>query len=129
VATQSKYEYLVIEDNCGGLHLFVFGAGGIDGGQAIYAATDYECRVGQLRKELDFLDAGESVGTRVDGVGRELGNPQAFYCEFMDHPEGWRIVAQSAGDERTVYPDAMGASAKTEFAFECLDCHPNKYLA
>jgi hypothetical protein len=100
---QSKYEYQVIEDNGGGLHLFVFGDGGIDSGAPIYAATNFEYSEGSLRDTLDTLDAGKRIEGWEDGMSGELGDPAEFYDGFADDGRGgWEVVVQGADGKRTL---------------------------
>ena len=121
---QSKYEYQVIEDNGGGLHLFVFGDGGIDSGSVIYAATNFEYNDGSLRSTLDALDAGEMTDGWEDGMSGELGDPTAFYEGFKDDGRGgWEVVAQGADGERTLYPRKMGVAAQREFKIDALSTY------
>jgi hypothetical protein len=110
----SKYEYQVIEDNGGGLALYVFGDGGIDGGKVIFAHTSYEYVKGQLITDLNNLDGGSDV-TLWDGCDDE---PQALYDDLDNFETGWQVVAQGSDGERTLYPNLMGTAAKLEFSID-----------
>lgn len=115
---QSRYEYQVIEDNGGGLHLFVFGDGGINDGRVIYAGTNFEYNDGSLRSTLDALDAGEPTHGWEDGMMGEMGDPHKFYDQFEPGTLGWAIVAQGADGKRTLFTREMGSSAQREFQIE-----------
>jgi hypothetical protein len=110
----SKYEYQVIEDNGGGLTLYVFGDGGIDGGKVIFAHSSYEYVKGQLIKDLDSIDAGGDV-TLWDGCD---DYPQALYDDLDNFEFGWQKVVEGLDGKRTLYPNLMGTSAKLEFGIE-----------
>jgi hypothetical protein len=110
----SKYEYQVIEDNGGGLALYVFDEGGIDGGKVIFAHISYDGGKGQLTTDLDNLDAGGDV-TVWDGCDDE---PQALYDDLDNFEAGWQKVAEGADGKRTLYPTLMGTAAKLEFGID-----------
>src|ERR1700761_1019820 len=112
-ASKAINEWQVIEDNGGGLHLFVYGDGGIDGGKVIYAHSGYEYNKGQLTTDLSNLDEGGDVG-QWDGC--EDGNLQA-YAQSYDDPSS-SVVAQGADGERRLFTARMGRAAQLEFGVE-----------
>lgn len=104
--TDHKYTYKVIEDNGGGLHLYVFW-----GSKVIYAATDYEYRPGKLMQDLDVLDAGTDIG----GWESNVDNPQVDYDSITSYEYGWQCVTTGGGGQRHLYKARMGRAAQTEF--------------
>jgi hypothetical protein len=98
-----KYKYQVIEDNGGGLHLFIF-----RGDRPIAYVGGYEARPEGLIEDLGALDAG----TNIKGWELDLTIDP---CEQRDsitrYEYGWEIVATGGGGKRTLYPDRMGAAA------------------
>ena len=107
-------EYQVIEDNGGGLALYVFGEGGIDGGVVVFAHTSYEYNKGQLSIDLDNLDAGGDVAL-WDG---NEDDPQALYDDLDNFETGWQKVAEGFDGKRNLYPKLMGTAAQLEFGVE-----------
>ncbi|MGC9189865.1 MAG: hypothetical protein ACP5GG_04025 [Conexivisphaera sp.] len=110
-------EYQVIEDNAGGLALYVFGEGGIDGGVVVFAHTSYEYHKGQLSADLDNLDAGGDVSL-WDGNEED---PQALYDDLDKFESGWQKVAEGFGGKRYLYPELMGLAARFEFGLSPID--------
>ncbi|KKM99162.1 hypothetical protein LCGC14_1150640 [marine sediment metagenome] len=102
--TTPRYE--VIEDNAGGLYLYVYDSAGT----VVYTHSGYEYRVGVLSDDIAALRAGTPPVADWDGGDDD---PQAARDEWRRWDEGsdYCVVA----DETTVYPDAMGAAAKIEF--------------
>lgn len=101
--------YQVIEDNAGGLSLFVFDKGG----KVEYAHTGYQFVPGQLRDDLDVLNSG--LEDLQDWESCEE-NPQAIYDDITSFEHGWEIVADNDG----LYPDLMGLAAQKEFQEDLL---------
>ena len=98
----TRISYEVIEDNGGGLSLFVS-----RGDQVVYSHTGYEYNPGQLTEDLAALAAGSDV-EEWDGCGED---PQAERADFDRLEYGSSIVADGTG----TYPDKMGSSANLEF--------------
>lgn len=106
--TNSKYDYTVIEDNGGGLHLFLFEPGA----EEILEGYDgFEYTPGSLVTSLDDLDAGH---TTRGWEGRKA-NPQEDWEYIQSHDTGYQVVCYGEHGERTLYPERMGAAAKLEF--------------
>jgi hypothetical protein len=97
--------YQYIEDNGGGLYLFVF-----DGGGALVAGIG----------NLEYAGAGEGAevqdALRADAVAAvrtwegQLEDPRPVYDAFC---ADW--TAKIVADERGVYPDRMGRAAMIYF--------------
>ena len=104
--TTLTLNYKVIEDNSGGLHLFVFDAGE----KSIFTYFGYEHNIGQLTQDLDALVVGDYTS---DWDGNE-DDPQAYY-EITASEYGWEIVATGKAGVRTLYTDKMGIAASLEF--------------
>lgn len=99
--------YDVIEDNGGGLHLYVWDAAGK---RVIYAHSGYEYNRGDLSDCIEALRAGEDpIDAGWEGAEDD---PQAAYDAWTYPPNGgWQIVA----DQHGTYPKVMGAAARLEF--------------
>jgi hypothetical protein len=104
-----KYNYEVIEDNGGGLSLYVFWAG-----KVIYSHSGYEYVPGQLTYDLDTLDAG----TNVKGWDGREANPQESYDNITSYDFGWEVVASGGGGTRRLHKSHMGGAAMREFGVE-----------
>lgn len=100
--------YQVIEDNGGGLYLFVFGGRG----RIVYASSGHEYRPGSLTDDdLPALEAGYDT-TTWEGEH----DPQAAYSALTGYEYGWQIVAEGGiGRQRKLYPGRMGRAAQLEF--------------
>jgi len=110
----SKY-YEVVEDNGGGLTLFVYN----ENKEVIYAHTGYEYLLpsADLRIDIAAIENGDDP-TSWDGCwgdnSDEAGTPVDFRASFDDESKcngGWRLIADSYG----VYYDRMGSAGKSVF--------------
>jgi hypothetical protein len=103
----SKLNYKVIEDNGGGLSLFVF-----RGDAVIYAGSGYEYRPGALQGDLAALEAGDDTRTWEGNAD----DPQAALDDTQRYEYGWETVCEGGPRQtRRLYPDRMGAAARIEF--------------
>jgi hypothetical protein len=99
-----KRSFEVIEDNGGGITLFVFD----DSGKVEYAHTGYEYHVGQLTDDLKALAKGSNPAEDWDGAEED---PQRMYDQMISYKYGWKIVADNDG----IYPEEMDEAAMLEF--------------
>lgn len=108
--TMARYE--VIEDNAGGLHLFVFGSDSA----IVYAADNWETSPGALRESLEELRrTGTTEGW--DGMDRwdELGiTPEESYAKLQHWIDEGMGGAQLIADQHGTYPNRMGEAGKRE---------------
>lgn len=104
--TEHKYMYKVIEDNGGGLALYVFW-----GRTVIYSHSGYEYNPGQLTQDLDELDRGTEI---KDWEGCDE-KPQENYNQTTNHEYGWEIVASGGNGKRALHKSRMGNAAMIEF--------------
>ena len=102
----TQYTYKVIEDNGGGLALYVW-----DGKKIIYANSAYEYNQGHLVQDMDALDSGSDTS---DWEGCE-DDPQASWDSYQRYEHGWQIVASGGEGKRKLYKDRMGRAAQLEF--------------
>jgi len=109
-----RHEASVIEDNGGGLTLYVFGRGGIDKGKVIYSHSGYEHNPGQLSQDLQALVNGDDPRS-WDGCDDD---PQGNYDQITSWEHGWESVAQVHGGKLHTFPRRMGAAARIEFSVE-----------
>jgi hypothetical protein len=108
----------VIEDNAGGLYLFVFGT---DGDMA-YACMGYEHdrTPGNLRQCVEELrDLGITAvdaweGNREPWDGLDV-TPEESYATLHGWVDEGMGGAQIIADQDGIYPDRMGAAGKREF--------------
>jgi len=103
---EHKYGYKVIEDNGGGLSLFV-----LRGRKVIYSHSGYEYNRGQLTQDLDELDSGTDV-TSWDGCD---DSPQDIYDNLTSYEYGWEVVATGGRGKRHLNKGKMGVAACLEF--------------
>ena len=100
-------KYQVIEDDGGGLSLFVF-----RGRAIIYARNEYEFGRGNLLRDLDALDAGRDPTAWLRGSK----SPQADFEAITSHEFGWQIVAEgNEHGKRQLYKSRMGPAAQSVF--------------
>ncbi len=106
----NKYEASIIEDNGGGLYLFVF-ENGIDS-KVRWGHWDYEYNPGQLSDDIKSLLDGTDPVTDWDGAEETA---QEVYDGFNDDVPGWEVVAQVYDGQLHLFPSRMGAAAQIEF--------------
>lgn len=102
-----RRHFEVIEDNSGGLQLFVYG----DNGDVVYAASDFEYVPGDLAEAMKALWNG--ADPIADGWDIQYKDPQEFRNGFTEQSQrngGWELVA----DENGVYELMSGAEFKRE---------------
>ena len=102
-----RRHFEVIEDNSGGLQLFVYG----DNGDVVYAASDFEYVPGDLAEAMKALWNG--ADPIADGWDLQYKDPQEFRNGFTEQSQrngGWELVA----DEDGVYELMSGAAFKRE---------------
>ena len=113
MAKQTKNSFRYIEDNGGGLHLFVFDVndkvvGGITNLE--YAGEGEWDAV----KDSMSIDALEEI-RRWEGHMSDHGiDPAEFYAEIMGSDFGYNVVC----DNGTLYPDTMGRAAEMYFGID-----------
>ena len=99
--------YKVLEDNGGGLHLFVF-----RGLRVIAGYSNFEYAPGTLTPCLDALDDGDDMHT-WDGA---IDKPRSAWDKISGSEYGWEIVAEGGRNKtRHLYKARMGRSAQREF--------------
>lgn len=112
----AKLTWQVVEDNGGGLHLFVF-----EENDVIYYADGYEHSDDALRDAVQALRDGRDP--RAEGwelpiwVVEGEHDIQRIYDELTSNQYGWQIVADQDG----IYPDRMGAAALRAFGLAPLE--------
>lgn len=102
-----RRHFEVIEDNSGGLQLFVYG----DDGDVVYAASDFEYVPGNLAEAMKALWNG--ADPIADGWDIQYKDPQEFRNGFTEQSQrngGWELVADKDG----VYELMSGAAFKRE---------------
>lgn len=100
-------KYQVIEDNGGGLHLYVF-----SGQKCVWAHTGYEYSPGNLGKDLSVLEDG--FDPRKDWEGG-ADDPQGTYENTTSYKYGWEVVAEGGKGRRKLHKAKMGRAAQIEF--------------
>lgn len=106
----SRYE--VIEDNGGGLTLFVFDGNNV----ARHAFPNLEyLSHDDFMSGLDQLEAEWDIS---DWEG-DFNDPHGLYMQITGYNHGWEVVADCQRDnERDIYPDCMGFAAMEAFGIE-----------
>lgn len=105
-----KIRAKVIEDNGGGLHLYVFDAQD----NVIYAHSGYEYEGNNLVEDIDNLISSGSV----DGWDGCDENPQEEYAEIMKNEYGYENVANIIYGTCYLHTERMGVAAKLAFGVE-----------
>ena len=106
IIEMANQSYKVVEDNGGGLYLYVF-----QHNKCVYSHSGYEYNRGQLTEDLDSLDFGSDVDN-WDGCD---DTPQSNWDYwFTIESFGWKIVAEGKAGKRVLYPEIMGSTASLE---------------
>lgn len=102
-----KHTYQVIEDNGGGLHLFIFD----QNDKVIRGISNLE----YLSHE-DFMACINDLDNGSDGSDWEgqYGDPQAIYDEFNSSDFGSEVV----GNESRTWPERMGRAAQIAYGVD-----------
>ena len=100
-----KFE--VLEDNGGGLTLFVFD----ENGKVEYAHTGFEYIPGELKNCIEELKNDANPIEEWDNNMDDFENVYDSFTEEERENGGWELVADNDG----FYYEKMGASAKIEF--------------
>jgi len=111
--------YQVIEDEQGGLALFIFN----QNEEVVYGATGYEYRPGTLVEDITaFMRHGnvENWEVQTDDTTGEPTDMQAVYDNYGNLDYGWDVIALGDYDSHREIKwfKVMGAAAKTEFGTE-----------
>lgn len=107
----SKYDYTVIEDNGGGLHLFLFRPGTE---KIVMGFTGFEYTPGSLVESLNALDSGDNARS-WDG---KMDDAQAQWDYIQSHDSGYDVICYGENGERTIKPEKMGSAGQIEFGVE-----------
>lgn len=105
------YDYTVVEDNGGGLHLFLFRPGTEE---LVAGYTGFEYAPGSLVASLDSLDDGDDA-SRWEG---EMDNAQEEWDYFQSHDYSHQVICYRDSGERIIHPDRMGKAGQLEFSIE-----------
>ena len=105
-----RLNYVVIEDNAGGLHLAVF-----DGDKCIWYGGEYERNLDRLRGDINaLLNGADPIRDDWETDLPENYTPQEIYEEITGYDYGWSIIA----DETNIYPNYMGAMGRIAFEID-----------
>lgn len=99
---KQKPVYRVVEDNAGGMYLFLFG----NNNEVMLAFEN-----------IEFVEPGDLdniVLSEIEGWDSQLENPQKVYGDLLSNRFGWSIVADQDG----VYADNMGRAAQRVYGIE-----------
>lgn len=109
-----KLSFVAVEDNAGGLTLYIFNARG----EIVYSHSGYEFNQGQLSADIKELLSSDSI---AGWEGNELSaeNPDGGWNFAMDRM-GLGIETVAVSDEKsltgvTFFPEKMGNNANDEF--------------
>ncbi len=97
----------VIEDNGGGLHLYVFD----EQGHMVYAHSGYEYEDDHLMDDIEQLLLSDSV----DGWWGCDDNPQEGYDSLTQNEFGYEVVADIENGKCVLYINRMGTAAIIAF--------------
>lgn len=105
---ETKYYAKVIEDNGGGLSLYIMDT---DTNRCIYACYGYQHQPGLLTQDLKTLQEDDSI-EGWKGNNREM---VAEWATIDIDGVGRELVAELSDGKMYTYPDAMGHVARLEF--------------
>lgn len=107
-----KFDYSVVEDNGGGLHLFLFAPGK---NEPVTGFSDFEYTPGALIQCIDALDAGDDAST---WEGR-MSDVVDMWQMYLDSEFGeYVVICYGEKGNRTLYPNRMGRAGQIEFGTE-----------
>lgn len=98
-------KFQVIEDNGGGLHLFL-----LRGRRVIHATANYEFYAGALMADIDALVAGDENFEESN-----VDDPQAAYDYLIGSEYGAEIIAEGGKGRLKLHKSRMGRAAQSEF--------------
>jgi len=102
-----RLNYVVIEDNAGGLHLAIF-----RGNKCIWWGSGYEHNLNCLREDIAALqDGADPILDEWKTDLPEGYTAQEIYDEITSCDYGWSIIA----DDVDIYPEYMGAMGRIAF--------------
>jgi hypothetical protein len=111
IEMEKELKWKVIEDNGGGLHLFVH-----EYSKLVYSHSGYEYNPGQLTQDIKGLESG-SDPTTWDGNENSQESYDGFYDESRRNG-GWDVVVKGCtGLPTKYYYPRMGRAAQIEFAY------------
>ena len=105
---ETKQYAKVIEDNTGGLSLYVLNH---QDGKCIFAHYDYEFTPGQLADDLEALQRDDSVD-HWDGHNQDMADE---WSSLEIDGIGRELVAELADGKLYTYPNRMGRAARLAF--------------
>jgi|GEM_PF-2499219 hypothetical protein len=113
IALANELSYQVIEDNGGGLSLWVWNNDKLIFGHVGYEYLSTNADTG-LVPDLNALDAGDNTSS---WEGNDA--TQEDHDSLTDSEYGWKLIAEGGtGKDRTLYPDQMGRAAEIAFGIE-----------
>ena len=102
-----KLNYVVIEDNAGGLHLAVFRRN-----TCIWCGSGYERNLDRLWEDMTALrDGADPIRDEWETDLPDNYTAQEVYDEITSPDYGWSIIA----DDADIYPDYMGVMGRIAF--------------
>lgn len=101
------FSYQVIEDNAGGISLFVFNPPG----ECIYYSAGYELNPENLLIDIASLEDGVDPTFWDSYPFDQDKSYQEAYNDLTSWDCGWEIIA----DETAIYPEKMGLSGRSIF--------------
>jgi hypothetical protein len=105
----AKYIYSVVEDNGGGLTLYVFAADDHKRTIPVYAHSGYEHNPAALRTDTAALADADADISDWEGCDPD---PQASWDELDDYEYGYRIIADETGP---IAEERMGAAGRSVY--------------
>ncbi len=111
IKIDNKVNYEFVEDNSGGLFLFVLD----DEGNVIDGIENLEYCEDEWINVKDGL--AENAKDEVEMWEGHIDNPQELYDSIFSHEFGWSIVCQNG----TLFIDQMGRAAQDYFGVYHID--------
>lgn len=108
--------YQVLEDNGGGIHLFVFEG---EEAKVIFAHSGYNSLIEDI---AELKKGGHPIHDGWDGNI----DPEEYECSTLDeyydliryYVDSYNITTPIVADQNGIYPEKMGASAHKAFGIE-----------
>ena len=109
-----KLEYQVIEDNGGGLHVFVWADGKMKAGMYNFEYLSHEDFAGTLA----YLESSEADIAEIGSWDSQYQHPQEAHDGLTASNFGWQSIAEYKTGQLTTYPERMGRAGIIAFGLE-----------
>jgi hypothetical protein len=112
--SSAKFEYQVIEDNAGGLHLFVWHANTLRFGCYNLEHISHD----DFMATLTYIETPGATLKELARWDSQYDDVQAAYDYTTANALGYESIAVYEDGQRTIHPDRMGRAGQTAFGID-----------